>query len=137
MISFQSIFFLYVAVTSTHGHLDQCLQISQYVLMPLSHLLGGVMLHFMTGVGIFFHKKNKNKNKQKKKKRTKKALSVFFSFVFFLYDVWVRTWGRGVGRAVVLLFSCDANSEKVLYCCVQTWPPPVGSMKWVFTGHKT
>lgn len=60
------------------------------------------------------------------KKKNKKALGVLFCIFAFFVQYWARVWGRGVGRAVVLLFSCEANSEKVLYCRVQSWPPPVG-----------
>lgn len=40
--------------------------------------------------------------------------------------------GEGGNRAVVLLFLCEANSEKVLYCDVPTWSLLVGLLKWDF-----
>lgn len=88
----------------------------------------GVVLHFIMWVGIFFCKK----------KEEQKALGVLFCIFAFFCTILGRGYGRGgVGCAVVLLFSCEAKSEKVLYCCVQSWPPRVGLIRWVFTWRET
>lgn len=63
--------------------------------------------------------------------------SVYWHFVQYLGEnVKGKREGGGWGCAVVLLFSCEANSETVLYCGVWTWPLLVGLLiEWDFTWY--
>lgn len=97
---------LYIAVTSTCGCSDHYPEISQHMLMPFSVFFGGLYCISWHGLVFSFVKK------KKKHKKSKKALGVLFCiFAFFCTMFWWGYGGGGVGRAVVLIFSCEANKR--------------------------